>query len=780
MSVRIIIESIVLSPTNKYYLPDITSPFVKSQPHIFTMSDWEEDERPSFGGLGSGSAGLGAGSGLGRRKFDDDSEQTPDRKKMKFNHGNSTPAPKTAGSFAAKMMAKMGYVQGQGLGADGQGRLNPIDTQLRPQGAGLGAVKEKTKQAIEEEKRAAAFRGEVVEDSEEEEKKRRKERKKKQSLGGSGVSTPRSKVKYKTARQIEEESAGLQVPDVLKSIIDLSGKEVKLPASGILTPNKVTMIPSETEEAKLARRARRELETLADEWNTLQDLKKAKAAEDSQLIGEIDEEAEDISNLERIIRAVEELELSKDQGEWEAMTRQLEDIETEFKDDIDKFGLREIAVAAIHPLFRAAMLEWEPLENPTYLLSYLERLQHILGVDSEADERALALNDDYPVRQSRKSTTPYETLIYTLWLPAVRTAITNKWDVQDSAPLITLFSSWRPLLPSFVLSNLVDQLLLPRLIAAVSSWKPRRGKKDHGDPPHVWLFPWLSYLPSHHLDPESPSGLITDVRRKLRSLVSSHDVAAGPPNYLSPWESVLGSHLSKLLVSHLLPRLARYLSSHFEVDPSNQVLDPLTTVLSYSSILSPTVMAQLLDAEFFPKFHNVLRQWLSSTPNYEEVIQWYSWWKEQIPVNLHDIPPLPEQWAKALEMMNLAADLGDEATEDHFSEFFAETILSINGPSSADPKVEVSSVPPVDQEDVSFRDIVEQWAEDNDLLLLPRREAHPTIDTPLFSLVNNVESRGGVVVYLKDDVLWERDRKDKSVWKAMDLEDPALLERANR
>ena len=50
------------------------------------------------------------------------------------------------------MMAKMGHVEGQGLGASGKGRLAPIDVQQRPQGAGLGAVKEKTKQAKEEEK----------------------------------------------------------------------------------------------------------------------------------------------------------------------------------------------------------------------------------------------------------------------------------------------------------------------------------------------------------------------------------------------------------------------------------------------------------------------------------------------------------------------------------------------------------------------------------------------------------------------------------------------------
>lgn len=64
-----------------------------------------------------------------------------------------------ANSFAARMMAKMGYVEGQGLGSTGHGIVNPVEAQTRPQGLGLGAVKEKSKQARDEEKRQAAARG---------------------------------------------------------------------------------------------------------------------------------------------------------------------------------------------------------------------------------------------------------------------------------------------------------------------------------------------------------------------------------------------------------------------------------------------------------------------------------------------------------------------------------------------------------------------------------------------------------------------------------------------
>lgn len=677
--------------------------------------------------------------------------------------------PAKPNSFAAKMMAKMGYVEGQGLGVTGRGRLAPIETQLRPQGAGLGAVREKTKQAKEEEKREAAFRGEVLEDSEEEEKKRRrkmKEKKLAEVRNSSGTPISKSKVKYRTAVDIDAATDGLEVPNVLKSIIDATGTETKLLTSTVgLMTSKFTIVPSETEAVKIARRARRDLEAFADEWNALAERKTYYELQESQLVQELDEENQVSQDLEALLGAVQTLQqLDLDPSNldvWDNITTTLEAMDESLHETVDRSALREVAIAALHPLFKAAMQDWDPLGDPPSVCSWIERLGGILEIRPESSSTSVALaNETHHPKRQMKTTTPYETMLYTLWLPPVRSAIINDWDVYEPATLINLIQTWRPVLPPFVLSNILDGLVARRLTDALEAWRPssakKRSRRNH-EPPHIWLFPWLQYLDDYHTDPKSRNGIFADVKRKLKTVLSTWDLTAGILPGLESWQSVLQNELPPLLLRHLLPRLATHLSENLVIDPADQDLGPLNQVLQWSPFFASSTISHMLVAEYFPKWHQTLYLWLTASPNYEEIRDWFQWWKEQLHLLCPDINTLPTvaaEWTRGLETISLALDLGPDAA--------SQLPPPPSGPAlaSSTPKTAPSKKPApasrIQEPPITFRDIVEHWCAEQGLIMMPLREADPSTGFPLFRITASASGRSGVVVYLKGDVLWAR------------------------
>ena len=131
-----------------------------------------------------------------------------------------------SGSFGARMLAKMGWQVGTGLGVTGEGIVTPVESKLRPQKMGIAfrGFKEKTEQSKMEARR----RGEVV--SDDEDVKARKSKKGTKEQKRSDVWKKPKKVKtkleHKTYEQILAE-AGHEVPAAgIGQIIDATGAVV--------------------------------------------------------------------------------------------------------------------------------------------------------------------------------------------------------------------------------------------------------------------------------------------------------------------------------------------------------------------------------------------------------------------------------------------------------------------------------------------------------------------------------------------------------------------------
>jgi tuftelin-interacting protein 11 len=73
--------------------------------------------------------------------------------------------------------------------------------------------------------------------------------------------------------------------------------------------------------------------------------------------------------------------------------------------------------------------------------------------------------------------------------------------------------------------------------------------------------------------------------------------------------------------------------------------------------------------------------------------------------------------------------------------------------------------------------MVEEFCAEENLLLIPLREAHDQTGLPLFRITASATGRGGAVAYLKGDVLWVQNKKDKTMWEPTGL-DEALTAKA--
>ncbi|KAL1599019.1 hypothetical protein SLS60_008165 [Paraconiothyrium brasiliense] len=702
----------------------------------------------------------------------EEEEQQPKKRSFRQSFRQTKKKPENNGAeghfsgLGAKLMGKMGWKKGEGLGASGDGIAAPIEVKLRNTKGGVGAVSELSEQQKKEAKRRAKRdadeKGEVYIDSSEEERQRRKRRKVAGGMG-TGTSTPSSTPRPKKTIY-DLKAAGFEVPRQLQSIVDATGTQIKTSSLSLRGEQPIF-------QTSLTGKVQRELAAFADAAEAVESDAQNIDLESERLVAELKALERDVSELVDVRSRIEELSVK----EWQELIEGLKDLRKAYPSR----NFEKEAVAAMRPTFERRIVGWDPARDT--LEDLAKSLKDLSMIDSSSRNSTIpshevgriVLAPTYPRNEpiSRRSTTPYETLMLS-WFSHLQTAMVHGFwpDSPSASCFLRTVDTWFPVLPSFIKARITKQIKL-RCSAAIDSWNVRKAIKHREAPLPQWIFDFLPYYPD----------IFTACKGKIRTVLEIWPLHKGVIPGIQLWKKAFPGPVNQMLVKHLLPRLAEHLRG-LEIDPADQKLDVLYAVVTWKPLLSPNVISELLHSAFFPNFYNVLHSWSSYVEaQYAEIGTWVQWWKDE---TLGDyITDLENDWIQAYNLINTALDLlelsGDnDATMEDLPLPNVEPERVAPAPETPQAsRLKKSEPAPQEAEDVSFKDYVDSWCAEQDLLLMPLRKKDEITGMALFRIAASATGAGGVVVHFKGDNIFAQNKKEKSIWDPVSL-DEELVKRA--
>ncbi|KAM6423077.1 tuftelin-interacting protein 11 [Liasis olivaceus] len=659
-----------------------------------------DEERPSFGGKRSRdysapvsfiSAGLKKGAAA---PAEEEEEEGPDEDSEEEEGGARAEEPpkelvpkklKTGGNFkpsqkgfvggtksftdfgswerhtkgiGQKLLQKMGYVPGRGLGKNAQGIINPIEAKQRKGKAAIGAYgSERTTQSLQDFP--------IVDSDEEEEEEFQKELSQWRKDPSGGKKKP--KYTYKTVEELKAKGrVGKQLSAPQKElaqvkVIDMTGREQKVyySYSQISQKHNVPEDGPQQQLPPLGKDARMQTFSLPELEHNLQlliDLTEQEIIQnDRQLQYERDmvvnltheiekmakvlsREEADIRNLSEVLELVEDCERRMQPNCEDPLTlpecvKVFETLQDKYYEEYQMSDRVDLAVAIVFPLVKDYFKNWDPLKDCTSGTEILAKWKTLLENDQLLSHSAQDLSSD-----------AFHRLMWETWMPYVRN-IVAQWQPRNCIPIVDFLDSWRHIIPVWILDNILDQLIFPKLQKEVENWNPLTDTV----PIHSWIHPWLPLMQAR-LEP-----LYSPIRNKLSNALQKwHPSDSSAKLILQPWKEVFtpGSW-EAFMVKNIVPKLGLCLNELI-INPHQQHMDAFFWVMDWEGVVSVSSLVGLLEKHFFPKWLQVLCSWLSNNPNYEEITKWYLGWKSMFSDQVLAHPSIKEKFNEALDIMNRA------------------------------------------------------------------------------------------------------------------------------
>ena len=310
-------------------------------------------------------------------------------------------------------------------------------------------------------------------------------------------------------------------------------------------------------------------------------------------------------------------------------------------------GLLDVLPSLTEPfLVRDLSVKWDMVHSPMGVVDvYIDWKMAFALVDISPEGGPGEETLDTQTFSSRALQGMFDTHV----APRLSSYIRNEWDVTDVPEVTTcvgVIRGVKGILSADVFRSVVDMSVLPRLTSAVENWNPMVAMT----PIDAWVIPWVSVLGT------ATSVLFPTIRRKIVKALSHWQATDTSAYYiLLPWKGVFdNTSFEQCVVRHILPKLVHALRSQ-EIEPTGQHTTIVTSVFLWRDLLPTSHFIALLQGEFFPRWFKVLVDWLRCpSVNMAEISVWYSEWKALFPDEIVSDPTITGYFSCALDMMSSA------------------------------------------------------------------------------------------------------------------------------
>lgn len=643
---------------------------------------------------------------------------------------------KYTSGIGSKLLKKMGFEEGKGLGKNLQGISTPVEANKRK---GKGAIG-----FYGSERSERSLKDFPVHDSDEEEKEKFKELLQQWKKTGS-----KKKIKYiyKSAEEVIQEGRTKKLKPTDDShitktkVIDMTGPETRVLSSYHAIAGQKNFVDDEYEEDKKKKYEHFDLPELLHNLQILLEkceddiIRNARTVEREgdrvvHLTHErekyetlVEREKKELDSLDQALALVESLETRH--KEQTLTLSEATNIFSELKSDYQKiyntFEIPYLAPTYITPLLKELLRTWNPLAQPAAHKEVFATWQKLVEVGDSQQQQQQQPDGSVPLD-------PYHHLVWETWASAVRSTIMGPWEPRDCSPLLAVLEAWNiPLVPMWIQAHLLQHVILPRITRAVQNWNPLQDTV----PIHTWLHPWLPLLV------DNLQSVYPVIRQKLSAaLVHWHPNDRSAKMVLQPWKRVFSDiSMTTLLQTNIQPKLESALLE-MAITPHNQNLDPWHWFLDWDDLLAPQISLDIMERCFFPQWYQALGAWLSTNPPHQEVIAWYKGWRDLIPKSLSNHLQVRQKFQQALEVCSraLSYQLG---ASDQFNLLLAG-LDKLNEPPPPPPlgsppqqrsKDWADIISSARRETLSMREVVERRCQERGIVFVPlpdrKHEARP-------------------------------------------------------